>query len=310
MRLCMDWSKVGFDWNRARALLVTAEEGSFSAAARALGLAQPTLGRQVTALEEELGVTLFERAGKQLALTGTGADIVEQVKVMSEAANRLSLIAAGQAQTVDGLVRIAASEAMSAYVLPPIIQRIRTEHPGIEIELVVSNQASDLRRREADIAIRHVRPQGEELIARQVVERSLAHLYAAPSYLDRIGRPRTPQQLAEVGQVIGFDETDTLKKGLRALGLPFEDDSFPVRTENHLVQWELAKQGVGMCMMMEQVGEREPSVVRALPDFSAGFPFATWLTSHRELKTSRRIRVVFDLLAERLGGPRPTPRPF
>lgn len=300
MQLCMEWKKSGFNWNHARAFLVVAEEGSFSAAARALGMAQPTLGRQVTALEEELGIALFERVGHNLVLTATGQDLVDHVRAMSEAATHFALTAAGQAQTIDGIVRIAASEAVAAYLLPPIVDELRSVHPGIQLELVVSNSISDLRRREADIAIRHSRPQGDDLVARLVKEKSTAHLYAAPSYLERIGHPRTAEELAARGQVIGFDDIDRFKKGLRALGLPFGDDCFSVRTDNHLVQWELAKKGVGMCVMMEEVGEREPLVVRALPDFSAGVTFPTWLTSHRELKTSRRMRVVFDLLAERL----------
>jgi DNA-binding transcriptional LysR family regulator len=296
----MEWKKSGFNWNHARAFLVVAEEGSFSAAARVLGMAQPTLGRQVTALEDELGLALFERVGHNLVLTATGSDLVEQVRAMNVAATQFALIAAGQAESVDGIVRIAASEAVSAYLLPPIIDHLRTLHPGIVVELVVSNTTSDLRRREADIAIRHFRPQGDDLIARLIKEKSVAVLYASPSYLERIGFPSTPEELAARGQVIAFDESLRFKQGLRALGLPFGDDSFPVRTDNHIVQWELAKQGVGMCMMMEEVGDHEPRVVRALPNLLAGVTFPTWLTSHRELKTSRRIRVVFDLVAEKL----------
>ncbi len=302
MQLCMEWKKSGFNWTYARAFLVVAEEGSFSAAARALGMAQPTLGRQVTALEEELGLALFERVGHTLVLTATGQDLVEQVRAMNDAATRFALIAAGQGQTIDGIVRIAASEAMSAYLLPSIVDELRTLYPGITLELVVSNTTSDLRRREADIAIRHFRPQGDDLMGRLIKEKSAAFLYTAPSYLERIGNPRTPEELAARGHVLTFDDSDRMKKMLHALGLPFGDESFPVRTENHLVQWELAKRGVGMCVMMEEVGEHEPRVVRALPDSPAFYTFPTWLTSHRELKTNRRIRVVFDLLAERLGG--------
>jgi DNA-binding transcriptional LysR family regulator len=289
-----------FDWNRARAFLSTAEEGSFSAAARALGLAQPTLGRQVAALEEELGITLFERVGTRLVLTPAGLELLEQVRAMNDAATRVSLVAAGQTQSLDGVVRVAASEAVSAHLLPPIVAELRQQHPGVQIELVVSNSTSDLRRREADIAVRHFRPRGEDLVGRLVKEKSEAHLYASPSYLERIGNPKTPEELAARGHVIGFDESETLRRGLEGLGLAFAVEQFPVRTENHLVQWELAKRGVGMCMMMSEVGDAEPSVRRALPDFPGGFVFPTWLMSHRELRTSWRIRVVFDLLAERL----------
>ena len=154
MRNCMDWRSVKFDWNRARAFLVTAEEGSLSAAARSLGMAQPTLGRQVSALEEELGVVLFERLGKGLTLTPSGLELVEHVRAMGAAATRVSLTASGQAQSVEGTVRITASEVTSAYMLPPIIARMREDMPGITIEIVSSNALSDLRRREADIAIR------------------------------------------------------------------------------------------------------------------------------------------------------------
>jgi len=296
----MAWKHAAFDWNCARALLATAEEGSLSAAARALGLTQPTLGRQVASLEAELGVVLFERIGNKLVLTSTGYEIVEQVRTMSEAATRLSLIAAGQAQSIEGLVRIAASEAVSTYLLPPIVAELRERHPAVEVEIVVSNQSSDLKRREADIAVRHVRPKDGELVARKIKDKSLAHLYASPSYLARIGHPETPKELAARAVVIGFDETDVLQRSLQAMGLPFTEDQFPVRSENHVVQWELAKQGIGMCIMMEEVGDREPKLRRALPSSEAAISFPTWLICHRELKTSKRIRVVFDLLADLL----------
>lgn len=297
----MDWRKFAFDWNRARAFLVTAEEGSFSAAARALGLAQPTLGRQVSALEEELGVVLFERVGHRLVLTETGSELAEQVRQMNEAAARFSLIAAGQSQDVNGVVRIAASQAVSAYLVPPVVERVRKAHPGIEIELVVSNTSSDLRKREADIAIRHFRPQGEDLVARLVKETSEAHLYGAPRYLQRIGNPATPEALAERAQLIGWDETDRFVTALRAVGYPFPASSVVIRTEDHLVQWELAKRGMGLCAMMEEVGDQERRLRRALPEAAPAVTLPIWVVSHRELRSNRRIRVVFDALAEALG---------
>lgn len=301
MHLCMDWRKLAFDWNRARAFLVTAEEGSFSAAARALGLAQPTLGRQVSALEEELGVALFERVGHRLVLTETGSELAEQVRQMNEAAARFSLIAAGQSQDIDGVVRIAASQAVSAYLVPPVVERVRKAHPGIEIELVVSNASSDLRKREADVAIRHFRPRGEDLVARLVKETSEAHLYGTPCYLQRIGNPETPEALAERAQLIGWDETDRFVAALRAVGYPFPNSSVAIRTEDHLVQWELAKRGMGLCAMMEEVGDQERRLRRALPEGAPAVTLPIWLVSHRELRTNRRIRVVFDALAEELG---------
>jgi len=141
----MNWDAVSFDWNHARAFLATVEEGSLSAAARALGLTQPTLGRQVAALEAELDVVLFERVGKSLILTETGLELLEHMKKMYEAANRVSLSASGQSQAIEGRVRITASDIMSAYILPTALQKIREIAPLLQIEIVSSNQIRDLR---------------------------------------------------------------------------------------------------------------------------------------------------------------------
>ena len=121
-----------FDWNRARAFLVTAEEGSLSAAARSLGMTQPTLSRQVDALEDELGLVLFERVGRGLVLTRSGLELLEQVRGMGEAATRVSLTASGQTQSIEGAICITASEVNSAFWLPPIIAKLRAAHPGID----------------------------------------------------------------------------------------------------------------------------------------------------------------------------------
>lgn len=293
----MDWRAIRFDWNHTRAFLVTAEEGSFSAAARALGAAQPTLGRQVAALEEELGVTLFERAGTALRLTAAGLDLLDHVRAMSEAATRVSLTATGQSLSIEGTVCITASELIAAYLLPPIIGRLRLAHPAIEIEIVASNTATDLRRREADIAVRNFMPAQPDLVARKIGDRA-ARLYASPDYLRRIGDPKTPADLARA-ELFGFDRGDMMIKGLRALGVEVTEKSFPIVTANHLVQWELAKHGVGICIVMEEVGDAEPRVRRVLPDLPP-IVVPLWLATHRELQTSRRIRVVFDMLAEEL----------
>jgi DNA-binding transcriptional LysR family regulator len=293
----MNWRSVNFDWNHARAFLVTAEEGSFSAAARALGVSQPTIGRQVGALEQELDVVLFERVGRGLALTATGLDLLEHVRGMGEAAARVSLAAAGQSLSLEGLVCISASEVISAYLLPPIVGRIRAMHPSIELELVASNAVSDLARREADIAVRSFRPTESELVAKKI-KVSHGRLYASPAYLERIGSPTTPADLSNA-QFFGFDHTDMLMNGLNGLGLSLTAANFPIVT-SHLIQWELAKQGHGICAILEEIGEPEPLVCQVLPDLPP-IPVPMWLTSHRELRTSRRVRVVFDLLAEGLG---------
>jgi len=293
----MDWRSIKFDWNRARAFLVTAEEGSLSAAARALGMTQPTLGRQVSALEKELGVALFERVGLGLILTPSGLDLVEHVRAMGDAASRVSLTASGQSQSIEGNVCITCSEYYAVFVLPPIIKKLRKLEPKITIEIIATNTTSDLRRREADIAIRNFRPTQPELIAKKIKDVS-ARLYATPAYLKEIGDPKTPKDLSRA-DFISFDEISGLISGLNALGLSINKHNFPLQTEHFITHWELVKQGIGVGIMPEELGETEAKVVQALPTLEP-ISFPIWLTAHRELNTSRRIRMVFDLLAAEL----------
>ncbi|MEO9230428.1 MAG: LysR family transcriptional regulator [Devosia sp.] len=293
----MDWRSAKFDWNRARAFLVTAEEGSLSAAARALGMAQPTLGRQVDALEEELGVILFERVGRGLTLTPSGLDLLEHVRAMGDAANRVSLSAAGNAQSIEGTVRITASEAHAAILLPPILRTLRRTHPGIHLDIIASSVSSDLLRREADIAVRNYQPTEPDLIARKLRDIP-ARLYATPAFIERLGNPRLPYDLRDA-EFINVDRTGTFIKGLNALGLNLTERNFPILAENYLVMWELVKQGLGIGIQDGVIGDREPLVKRVLPDLEP-LTFSMWLVTHRDVNTSRRIRVVFDLLAEEL----------
>ncbi len=290
----MDWRSVRFDWNRARAFLVTAEEGSLSAAARALGMTQPTLGRQVTALEDELGVALFERGARGLQLTPSGLELVEHVRAMGDAASRLSLTASGRSRSIEGEICITATEVMAAFVLPPILRKLRRLQPGIDIELIASNSTSDLKRREADIALRAFRPTQPDLVAKKIADDHY-YLYAAKSYLERIGNPATPDDLRDA-EFLGFDRNTRLVEEFKHFGLSLTPRNFPIITANHLVHWELVKQGVAIGVMPDVVGDAEPLVRRVLPSLP---PLVgdVWLVAHRELKTSPRVRFVFDFLA-------------
>ncbi len=291
----MKWQTVSFDWNQARAFLATAEEGSLSAAARALGQTQPTLSRQVAALEEDLGVTLFERVGRSLVLTQSGLELLDHFRAMGDAANRISLTASGQSQAVDGHVSITATNLMATLHLPPVLKRIRQVAPGVSIEVVASNELRDLTRREADIAIRHARPDQPDLIARLVGE-TTAHLYASTEYLARLGRPQEPADL-ENSEWIGFGPPERLLPVLHGLGLPLTVDNFKLTSESGTVMLELVRQGLGISIFTRDVGMLNADLEMVLPDLEP-IPVPIWLVTHRELHTSRRIRLVFDLLAE------------
>ena len=281
MHICMDWRSVKFDWNKARAFLVTAEEGSLSAAARALGMAQPTLGRQVDGLEQELGIVLFERVGRGLTLTPSGSELLEHVRVMGEAAGRVSMAALGQSQALAGTICISASETYAAVLLPPIIAKLRIIEPGIQVEIVVANQASDLRRREADIAIRNFRPTEPDLIAKKIGDAD-AVLYATPDYIAKIGNPTKPYDLRHA-EFVNMDHGGMMIKGLNTLGLGLTEANFPLLTESYLVMWELVRQGAAIGILDAHIGDADPIVRRVLPDLEPlVFPSGSFHTGNSQ----------------------------
>ncbi len=293
----MNWRSVAFDWNRARAFLVTAEEGSLSAAARALGMTQPTLSRQVDALEAELGLVLFERAGRGLVITPSGLSLLEHVRRMGEAASRFSLSASGQSQLIEGPICITASEVHAAFLLPPIITKMRKAYPGIHVEIIASNAMTDLRLREADIAVRNMVSTQPDLIVKKVRD-DHANMYATIGYLNAIGNPTSLDDLTSA-DFLGFADTDVMIKGLNSLGLNLTKKNFPTICNNHLVQWSFVKHGAGIGLITETIGDAELSVRRVLPSMPP-IIVPMWLVTHRELNTSSLVRTVFDFLAAEL----------
>ena len=169
---------------------------------------------------------------------------------------------------------------------------------GIEIEILISNHARDLHHCEADIAIRNFHPTDTKLVARKIHDERI-HLYATPAYLECLGNPTTLGYLFRANY-LGFNRAPDLREHLNSLGLTLTPRKFPVLTENHLVLWDLVKQGAGIGLMMESVGDAEFGVQRVLSEIEP-FLMPKWLVSHREVQTSRRGRVVFDMLVEGLG---------
>ncbi|MEM8626122.1 MAG: LysR family transcriptional regulator [Pseudomonadota bacterium] len=293
----MNWQAVSFDWNQVRAFLATAEEGTFSEAARALSSTQPTIGRQISELERSLGVTLFERSVRGPTLTDAGRDLLDHVRAMGEAATLISMAAESQSQQVSGEVAVTATDLLSAVVLPKLLAPLRETAPGIRIRIVASNETQNLTQREADIAIRHARPTQPDLIARHVAN-FRATLYAASRYLDQAGRPRAPQDVAEHA-FVGSPDPERLLPALHNMGIPVRAENFVMNSQNGAVVWELLKAGFGISMLPEVLCDAEEGVEKVLPDLPP-LQFPIWLVTHRELQTSPRIRIVFDQLARGL----------
>lgn len=293
----MNWNSVLFDWNHVRSFLATVEEGSLSAGARALGVKQPTLSRQISALEQSLGITLFERGHRSSELTPSGLELVEHVRAMYSAANNISLTASGQSQTIKGHVKITCTNNVATYHLPPILKRLRMKASEIEIELVTSNDVRDLKKREADIAIRHGRPEQPDLIAKLIGE-TRANFYASTDYLDRAGRPDHLEAFSG-HNFIGFESATLLIPHLKEIGIEVTRDNFKIYSESGTAIIGLARQGLGIAILSENDVRDLPELEPILPD-KAEITIPFWLVTHRELHTSRRIRLVYDHLSEEL----------
>ncbi len=293
----MNWQAISFDWNQIRAFLATAEEGSLSAAARALGQTQPTLSRQVAGLEDTLGVVLFERGPRTMVLTEAGHQVLAHVRAMGDAATRVSLAASGQSQEVEGTVSVTATDLFATHYLPPILADLRKTAPGIMVNVITSNDVRDLTRREADISIRHARPEQPDLIGRLVSE-TTARLYASTDFVERHGAPDTLEELAKV-PFVGFEVADSLVPILQSLGLDVQESNIAATTASGGLLVALVRQGLGVSILTQDTAERYSDLVEVFPDLPP-IPVPVWLVSHRELHTSRRIRVVFDALADAL----------
>jgi len=287
------------DWNQLKAFLETAQTGSLSAAARKLGLTQPTLSRQVAAIEQRMGVTLFERVGKRMALTHTGLDLLEHARAMGTAAEALAMTATGRSQAVAGVVSISATDVMATHLLPPLVRRLRDQEPGIAIAVIAADAISDLLRREADIAIRHVKPEQPELIARLVREAE-ANFYASEDWVQVHGHPRRAEDAAHL-PFVGSDRSGQYLSYLRQHGLPVKEANFSCYADQSKAHWALVRHGLGIGAMIDEIARDTPGIVRVLDDVPP-VRFPIWLVTHRELRTSRRIRIVFEALAEGLAG--------
>lgn len=281
-------------WELLRTLLAVLREGSLSGAARALGLTQPTAGRHVAALEALLGRPLFTRSPGGLQPTEAALALRGHAEQMEAAAAALQRAASsGAADEARGTVRITASEVVGVEVLAPILAGLRERHPGLVLELALSNQMHDLLRREADVAVRMAPPSQGQLIARRVGQIELG-LHARADYLDRRGRPATLAALAE-HTLIGFDtETPFIRAGAGRLG-GFSRERFALRCDSDLAQLALIRCGGGIGVCQAALARREPALERVLAREFA-WPLETWVAMHEDLRHSLPCRLVFDAL--------------
>ena len=285
------------DWHLFRTFLTVVREGSLSSAARALGTTQPTMGRQVAALEASLGVKLFARSLDGLSPTGAGLRLIPSAEAMAAAVEAARRSASGEVGEEHGTVRITVSEVVGSEVLPSILAAIHAVHPRISVELALSNRNEDLLRGDADIAVRMVRPTQGALVAKRIGRIDVG-LYGHRRYLKRHAMP---QRLADLREhtLIGYDRNQAYMRLLERMGGPATRDMFAFRSDSELAQLAALRAGFGIGASQLGIARRDKNLVPVLHSEFV-HPMDVWLAMHRDLRSSRRIRLLFDQLATRL----------
>jgi DNA-binding transcriptional LysR family regulator len=283
-------------WDLYRTFLEVARDGSLSGAARRLGLTQPTAGRHIDALERSLGTKLFTRSHRGLTPTQIALEMVPHAERMTSAQDALQRAASGEARQDRGTVRLTTSEVVGCEVIPGIMSPFCARHPEIVVELAVSNRAQDLLRRDADIAIRMMRPKQEALIARRIGSVRIG-LFAHRNYVRARGLPSSIDDAAG-HRLIGFDRDEVSYSSLKGSPRP-RREQFQYRSDNDMAQIAALRAGIGIGGCMLAIAARDPDLVPVLPR-DVLFRLEVWLVMHESSKAVHRIRLLFDHLAEGL----------
>ncbi|WP_229679352.1 LysR family transcriptional regulator [Dyella caseinilytica] len=279
------------DWQLYRSFLAVMREGSLSGAARSLGMTQPSLGRHIRELEDILGVSLFARSQQGLAPTDLAHELVPHAQAMASASAALRRAATTRKDAIAGVVRVTASEMMGAEVLPPILAAFRQQHPGIVIELSLSNEPEDLLRRDADIAVRMMRPTQGALVARHIGKIALG-FFAHKRYIEANGRPETVADLAG-HSLIGFDTETPYIRSMRPADLPYTREHFALRTDNDLASVAAIRAGYGIGICQIGIARRDSNLIHLLPGRFT-LQMDTWVVMHEDLRRSVRTRALYD----------------
>jgi DNA-binding transcriptional LysR family regulator len=284
-------------WDLYRTFLAVLDEGSLSGAARALAVTQPTIGRHVEALEAALGLALFVRSQRGLAPTEAALALRPYAETLASTVAAMRREASSQGDAVRGVVRISASEVMGAEVLPPIVGSLRARYPELELELALTNEVSNLLRREADIAVRMVEPTQEALVVRKLGGVEVG-LFARRAYLERAGVPKSPRELAS-HTLIGVDRESPSYRAVRArVGSAFANTRFALRANSDVAQLQLVRAGAGIGFCQVPLGTRD-GLVRVLAK-AFHIRLGVWLVMHENLRATPRCRAAFDGLTEGL----------
>jgi DNA-binding transcriptional LysR family regulator len=276
-----------------QSFLAVAEGGSLSAAARTTGQSQPTLGRKIRQLEQELESTLFTRHARGLELTADGAAILGAARQMRQAMKQIELTVAGRESDLSGTVRVTASEIVSQHLLPPIIAQLRQDYPMINIDLIATDDTENLLFREADVAVSMFRPEQLDIVTRHLGDIQIG-VCAARSYLDRHGRPHTLEDLSQ-HTLLGYDQSELILRGMQELGIPATRDWFAIRCDDQNAYWQLLRAGCGVGFSQRIMIDQAPEV--ELLDLGIPLPsLPVWLAAPQATRRTPRVSAVWQAL--------------
>ncbi|MBV8471059.1 MAG: LysR family transcriptional regulator [Burkholderiaceae bacterium] len=294
----MNKPEPALSWEHLRYFLAVMEHGTLSAAARKLGATQPTMGRHIDALEAEIGGPLFTRSRHGLLPNDKARALLPHAQTMASAADALLRSATGDADAaLSGAVRISASEMMGSEVLPEILARFAIQHPGVHVELLLSDQPADLLRRDADIAVRMFRPTQGALRAARAGRVGVA-LYAHSAYAARKGMPKTLAD-ARSHVLIGYDRNPLGIQAVKQAGLALRREDFSFRCDRETSQLAALRAGYGIGACQQPIARRDPQLLPLFQDKPL-FELEVWVAMHAELRAEPRMSALFRHLQSSL----------
>jgi len=274
------------DWEDIRHFVTLAREGTLSAAARTLGVDHATVARRVAALETSTGLKLVDRRARTTALTEDGRRIAAVAAPMEETAFALGRAARAAKPGIDGEVSISAPPNFASSVIAPQLVRLRQQHPGIRLKLIGEKRRASLNRREADIALRLLRPVEAGLIVRRIGSFGFS-LYGAPAYLEKT----PPHAFA----FIGYDASMAASPQEVWLGTIIGDREVVLRTNDLETQVAAARSGLGIAALPHYLGDGDPNLQRHAVT-QKPISRDVWLVVHRDLRQVPAVRAVMEFL--------------
>ncbi|PSU33612.1 LysR family transcriptional regulator [Photobacterium lutimaris] len=286
------------EWDSIRIFLAVAEEGSMSAAGQKLGMSQPTISRHISALEEKVGFNLFDRSTQGLGMTLEGNELLSAAKETARGVDGFITKASARSSKHVGHVRLAASDTISFYFMPTLLNEFQRQFPEIEIEYLVANKEVNLNKREADVLISKVKPEQSDLVVSLLHSEEIG-FYAHRDYLKQVGKPATVREMYTSNyQIIGYDQQEVYIETASQFGEPLNKSHFNFRTDSFKMQLELARAKAGIAVVFHSIAKRYPEL-EPIPLSDLTLPDVNWwLVCHHDVHINPRIRHLVAYISE------------